>query len=46
VVVAVVAVRVVKPVANHIIDVVAMRHQLMSTIGAVLMGQVVPSGSL
>jgi hypothetical protein len=46
VVVAVIAVRVVKPVSHHVIDVVAMRHRLMPTVGTVLMRQIVPSGGL
>jgi hypothetical protein len=46
VVVAVIAVRVMKAVVHHVIEVVAMRHRLMPTIGAVLMGHIVPGCSL
>jgi hypothetical protein len=44
VVVAVIAVWVVKPVAHHVIDMVAVGDRLMPTLRAVLMGRTVPRG--
>jgi hypothetical protein len=46
VVVAVIAVWVVKPVAHHVIDMVAVGDRLMPTLRAVLMGRTVPRGSV